>query len=218
MVNRIIIGVAVAVAAVLVAPPTLQAQVPAVLVCEDGSTQPGPTREACKDYGGVDWTTTNVWAKMRAGKYAATDTVVCMNGQAAAAGTNACARHGGVDSVSTLAAVKRRAKAGRYASPERASATADTAAADSTRWGYHTDSTPEVQNPPGYRGMERPVGVSRPDSGADSAAAADATSRVNQARRQGSSETDPEKNPPGYRGMERPAGLDSVRGDSTAVQ
>jgi hypothetical protein len=80
----------------------------------------------------------------------------------------------------------------------------------------------EVQNPPGYRGMERPVNVLPSDSGAraDSSAPADATSRINQRRRQRSM-GHAGQNPPGYRGMERPVGGDSAtaqRGDSSGQQ
>jgi hypothetical protein len=71
------------------------------------------------------------------------------------------------------------------------------------------DRKPEVQNPPGYRGMERPVNVLPPDSAkSDSGAAANATSRVNQMQRQDSISGREQQNPPGYRGMERPAGLE----------
>lgn len=219
--SRIIIGVMFAVAAVLVAPAPLHAQVPVVLVCQDGSTQPGPAKVGCKDHRGVDWNTTNTWTKMRAGRYAVTDTVVCTDGQAAAAGAKACASNGGVDSVSTVAAVRRRAKAGRYVpSPQTAQKGADTTKADSTKWGYRTDRQPGVQNPPGYRGMERPVNVFPADSAAkaDSQASGTATSRINQMRRQGSADAKPHQNPPGYRGMERPAGLDSVQAKPDSTQ
>ena len=54
-------------------------------------------------------------------------------------------------------------------------------ARDSTHWGYSVENEAEVQNPQGYRGMERPVNVFPPDSASgDSVAAASATSRVNQ--------------------------------------
>ncbi|HKP49653.1 MAG TPA: hypothetical protein VJU17_06520 [Gemmatimonadales bacterium] len=92
---------------------------------------------------------------------------------------------------------------------------------DSTKWGYKVDSSSKNQNPPGYRGMERPANVLPADSGsgakADTTAPADATSRINQRARQDSSSVTGQ-NPPGYRGMERPAGLDTAqagaRGDS----
>ncbi|MGI9041178.1 MAG: hypothetical protein ACR2HK_08775 [Gemmatimonadales bacterium] len=92
---------------------------------------------------------------------------------------------------------------------------------DSTKWGYSTDSTPEVQNPPGYRGMERPSNVFTDSAGQDSAAADssgrdsagavedrvtgtydDSTWQDTSAARQ---------NPAGYRGMERPVGDDTTK-------
>lgn len=115
-----------AAAMVLLVPAAASAQVPVVLVCQDGSTQPGPTRSACDNHGKVDWQATKAWSEMRAGRFASTDTVVCKDGQAAAASRTACASHGGVDSVSTLAAVRRRAKAERFASPDTGAAAADT--------------------------------------------------------------------------------------------
>jgi hypothetical protein len=89
------------------------------------------------------------------------------------------------------------------------------ASQDSTKWGYPVDTSSKAQNPAGYRGMERPVNVLPPDSGAksDTSAPADATSRINQRRRQDSASA-PGQNPPGYRGMERPAALDSTRQQS----
>ncbi len=35
---------------------------------------------------------------------------------------------------------------------------ADTTVQDSSEWGRDTNREPEAENPPGYRGMERPVG------------------------------------------------------------
>jgi len=88
------------------------------------------------------------------------------------------------------------------------------AAQDSTKWGYKVDSSSKNQNPPGYRGMERPANALPADSGsgakADTTAPADATSRINQRARQDSS-SGTGQNPPGYRGMERPAGLDTAQ-------
>lgn len=224
--------------ALTVLPAGLQAQVPVVLICQDGTTQPGSSRVACGDHGGMDWEATRAWSEMRAGHYAAADTVVCIDGQNRAAAPRACADHGGVDSVSTVAAVKSRAKARRFvnrpgAADQRTSSQAaaggkqDTAAAqsrgagtDSTKWGYPTDRTPEVQNPPGYRGMERPIGTFPADSAPqrDSTASASATSRVNQMRRQDSLQSGAHQNPPGYRGMERPAGLDSAASDTAGMR
>jgi hypothetical protein len=90
-----------------------------------------------------------------------------------------------------------------------------TAGADSaTKWGYPVDSSGKAQNPPGYRGMERPAALPADSSAkSDSSAPADATSRINQRKRQDSSSA-PGQNPPGYRGMERPAALDSMRDSS----
>jgi hypothetical protein len=85
-------------------------------------------------------------------------------------------------------------------------AAADTAQADSTQWGRPTDQEAEVQNPPGYRGMERPVNVFPPDT-ADTSSAGNATSRTSQLKRQDSISSE-NQNPPGYRGMERPVGTE----------
>jgi hypothetical protein len=91
----------------------------------------------------------------------------------------------------------------------------DSSAQDSTKWGYKVDRKSEDQNPPGYRGMERPSNVLPPDSARnDSGAPADATSRVNQMERQDSLPQGAHQNPPGYRGMERPAALDSAQQQS----
>jgi hypothetical protein len=175
--------------ALMVLPAALHAQVPVVLVCHDGTTQPGSSRVACADHGGMDWAATEAWSEMRAGRFMAADTVVCTDGQNRAAAPRACAEHGGVDSVSTLAAVKRQAKARRFgdrpeATNERTSSQGATVAGgeqdtastqsdragkastkkDSTKWGYPVNRDPEVQNPPGYRGMERAVETFPPDS------------------------------------------------------
>lgn len=123
--RHLLLGLGAA-AMVLLVPAAASAQVPAVLVCQDGSTQPGPTRTACDNHGKVDWQATKAWSEMRAGRYAATDTVVCMDGQATAASRTACASQGGVDSVSTLASIRRRAKAERFASPDTGARAADT--------------------------------------------------------------------------------------------
>jgi hypothetical protein len=225
--NRTILGLGAAAVALFAVPSRAQAQVPVVLVCQDGTTQPGSSRVSCADHGGMDWDATRAWSEMRAGRFVQADTVVCIDGQARAAAKNPCEGHGGVDSVSTLAAVKRRAKAHRYLGAQDTTASqAATAAprgkqpktrADSLKWGYPVDKNPEVQNPPGYRGMERPVGVFPPDSSRnDSAASASATSRVNQMQRQDSLGSEADQNPPGYRGMERPVPADSAAGrDST---
>ncbi|HEX5385099.1 MAG TPA: hypothetical protein VFW66_00180 [Gemmatimonadales bacterium] len=117
-------------------------------------------------------------------------------------------------------------------------------AQDSTpgkKWGYPVDTTGQ-QNPPGYRGMERPAGIDSAeaanDSGvADSSYQPNPTSHVQQRERQNAADsagqpvetgavndstpgrkwgypvdTTGQQNPPGYRGMERPQAVGS---DST---
>jgi hypothetical protein len=81
----------------------------------------------------------------------------------------------------------------------------DTSGGDSTKWGYEVNRSDRAQNPPGYRGMERPASLGDSTS-ADSLA--DATTRTSQMQRQ-DTVTDTDQNPPGYRGMERPVGSDS---------
>jgi hypothetical protein len=82
---------------------------------------------------------------------------------------------------------------------------------DSPRSGTVDTSQAGAQNPSGYRAMERPQS-SDSTTASDSAAPADATSRINQRRRQDSL-AKPGQNPPGYRGMERP-----VSGESASLQ
>lgn len=79
---------------------------------------------------------------------------------------------------------------------------------DSTRWGYPSDSNPDVQNPPGYRGMERPTNVFPPDSGKDSPSAGAVEDRTTGSydRNTWNDSTADVQNPAGYRGMERPVG------------
>lgn len=173
-VKAIYAGVAIMAGALFLGPPALEAQAPVVLVCQDGTTQPGSSKVACADHKGMDWDATKTWSEMRAGHFAESDSLVCTDGQRQAAARNACSRHGGVDSVSTMAAVRRRAKAERYAGEGRAEATADRARGDSTKWGYPVDRSPEEQNPPGYRGMERPSDLNTQlgdSAGMDSSAA-----------------------------------------------
>jgi hypothetical protein len=83
------------------------------------------------------------------------------------------------------------------------------------------------QNPPGYRGMERPAGVAKATSkthtrrhvrktSSDSAtqAASDSTNRTPSDSTKWGYPVDTSKknqNPAGFRGMERPAGLDSAQ-------
>lgn len=213
-VSRLIIGLTVGLAAVLAIPPTVHAQVPVVLVCQDGSTRPGSSRDACKNQDGIDWRATERWWNMRAGRYASGDTVMCKDGQPAAAAAKACASQRGLDTASTIAAIQRQTKAGKDKAPSDRAAGADRAKTDSTKWGYPTDREADVQNPAGYRGMERPADLVDADSAAgDSVARGNATSRINQRERQDSL-AKPDQNPPGYRGMERPAGLDSARADT----
>lgn len=107
-------GFALMAAALLFAPPAAQAQAPVTLVCHDGTTQPGPSKVACKDHGGMDWNTTKSWSQMKAGHYSSIDKVVCIDGQNAPAAKNSCESNGGVDSVATIAALKSRARAERY--------------------------------------------------------------------------------------------------------
>jgi hypothetical protein len=158
-VKATISGLALMAGALMLAPPTLEAQAPVVLVCQDGSTQPGSSKVACADHQGMDWEATKAWSEMRAGRFASRDSVVCIDGQRVAASKRACSGQGGVDSVSTLAAVRRRAQANRQAQVQRATSEAagDSMGTDSTKWGYPVNRNPDAQNPPGYRGMERPA-------------------------------------------------------------
>jgi len=153
----------------LLGPTALEAQAPVVLVCQDGTTQPGSSKVACADHQGMDWDATRSWSEMRAGHFAQTDSVVCTDGQRQAAARNACRRHGGVDSVSTIAAIRNRAKAARYEA--RGEASADSVRRDSTKWGYPVNRNPQEQNPPGYRGMERPAGLNADSAAMDSSSA-----------------------------------------------
>jgi hypothetical protein len=162
--------------ALFLGPRTLEAQAPVVLVCQDGTTQPGSSKVACADHKGMDWEATKVWSEMRAGHFAEADSVVCTDGQRQVAARNACRKHGGVDSVSTMAAVRRRAKAERYGGENRAEASADSTRSDSTKWGYPVNRNPQEQNPPGYRGMERPAGLSGDSTAVDSSSARNSSS------------------------------------------
>jgi hypothetical protein len=96
-------------------------------------------------------------------------------------------------------------------------ARSDTTGQDSAGAGYATDTTSAVQNPPGYRGMERDTTMFPPQ---DDTTSADATSRTSQRSRQDSLGEGADQNPPGYRGMERPAGLDSAAqgGDTSSAK
>lgn len=91
-------------------------------------------------------------------------------------------------------------------------ATADTMQQDSTQWGYDVNADPSVQNPPGYRGLERPAGL--PDTTMADTGVADEMDRTGQMQRQEGADTATDQNPPGFRGLERPAELS----DTAAVQ
>jgi hypothetical protein len=93
----------------------------------------------------------------------------------------------------------------------------ETQAGDSTVQAQPGDSG-EIQNPPGYRGMERPVNVFPPDSGAaDSAGQVEdrATGTYDDSTWQDTAQG--RQNPAGYRGMERPAGGDTSAADSSRI-
>ena len=99
----------------------------------------------------------------------------------------------------------------------RTSAAQETQTGDSTVQAQPGD-TGEVQNPPGYRGMERPVNVFPPDSGgADSAGRVEdrATGTYDDSTWQDT--TQGRQNPAGYRGMERPAGADTGTADTSRI-
>jgi hypothetical protein len=68
------------------------------------------------------------------------------------------------DSGKARTAHKSQTRRRHLKSSTKQQASSDTAAGrDSTKWGYKVDRNPRHQNPPGYRGMERPV---QGDSGA----------------------------------------------------
>lgn len=98
-----------------------------------------------------------------------------------------------------------------------AAAAGDSIQQDSTQWGRQTDRNPEVQNPPGYRGMERPTNVFPPDSGearnTNSGAVEDrVTGTFDDTTWQDT--TGAAQNPSGYRGMGR-ARTDTAASDSS---
>src|SRR4029078_13721647 len=68
----------------------------------------------------------------------------------------------------------------------RTTARAESTSTDSMKSGYNVERNPSEQNPPGYRGMERPAALSDSGATADSSAPGDATSRVNQMKREDS--------------------------------
>lgn len=97
------------------------------------------------------------------------------------------------------------------------SAVSDTAAMSDTSAVRDTTDTSAVQNPPGYRGMERDTTIFPPKDQPS------ATPEQVEDRTTGTYEdsawrdtTGAEQNPAGYRGMERPAGEDSAAGHDGA--
>lgn len=102
-------------------------------------------------------------------------------------------------------------RAGKSKSTKKAARTSG----DSTKWGYPIDSTADAQNPPGYRGMERPAGL--PDS-AGAGRTGDVEDRVTGTYDDSTWQdtSGAAQNPAGYRGMERPAGDSAVTDSATA--
>jgi hypothetical protein len=101
------------------------------------------------------------------------------------------------------------------------SAAAVAVAQDTTQSAGAPLDTSEAQNPPGYRGMERPTNVF-PAESADSASR-DTSPGAVEDRVTGTHDDSTwqdtaqgEQNPAGYRGMERPTG-DSAAADTTAA-
>ncbi len=92
----------------------------------------------------------------------------------------------------------------------------DTAGVD-TAAPRDTTDTSGVENPPGYRGMERDTTIF-PDSGGPPASAEEVKGQATgvYSDTSWSDTTGAEQNPPGYRGMERPAG-EAEGQDTTAV-
>jgi len=78
----------------------------------------------------------------------------------------ACLSLGAALALAATAEAQDTSQAGAAPMPDSAPTTqaqGDTLGGDSTKWGYPGD-TAAPQNPPGYRGMERPVGDSAADS------------------------------------------------------
>jgi hypothetical protein len=99
----------------------------------------------------------------------------------------------------------------------RTGAAQETQTGDSTVQAQPGD-TGEVQNPPGYRGMERPVNVFPPDSGsADSAGRVEDRATGTHDDSTWQDTTQGRQNPAGYRGMERPVGADTGAADTGAA-
>ena len=100
------------------------------------------------------------------------------------------------------------------------SAMRDTTGADTSATGDTTD-TSGVQNPPGYRGMERDTTIFPPDtsSGQQDAGRVEGRTTGTYSDSAWQDTTGAAQNPPGYRGMERPSGMDTTEagaaGDTT---
>ncbi len=185
--KRMMTGLALLGAALLFAPAALMAQAPVELVCRDGTTQPGSSRVACGDHGGMDWDATRSWSEMRAGHYMASDRVVCTDGQTQAAAPRACGAHGGIDSVSTVAALHRRARAERFSHRNRNQAGINASNGDSAA---------------GYRAMER----------SDSGTPGSSDSTESSMKPDSSSMSNPHAdNPKEENGNNQPARADSAR-------
>jgi hypothetical protein len=92
----------------------------------------------------------------------------------------------------------------------------DTSAADDTSAVGDTTDTSGVQNPPGYRGMERDTTMF-PDTGGQQAAPGEAAGQTTGTYSDSAwrDTSGAQQNPPGYRGMERPVG-DSAAGHDTS--
>ncbi|HEX5388027.1 MAG TPA: hypothetical protein VFW66_15100 [Gemmatimonadales bacterium] len=148
---------AVLAAAALLMPASVRAQEPAQLVCRDGTSEPGPSRIACKQHGGVDWASTKAATEERAGAKQQTKKVVCIDGSNAARGPEACKGQGGIDSAATRAAARGRAH-GRAAvgrPNEPTGANADTAGNAGNAGNAGVSDTAAAQPPQDTTGMQR---------------------------------------------------------------
>lgn len=90
-------------------------------------------------------------------------------------------------------------------------AQSDTMKQDTTQWGYQSDSA-AVQNPPGYRGMERDTTIVPPGATGDDVPAGQVEDRATGTydNKEWQDTTAEVQNPAGYRGMERPTGADTA--------
>jgi hypothetical protein len=96
------------------------------------------------------------------------------------------------------------------------SAADDTSAVGDTSGVRDTTDTSGVQNPPGYRGMERDTTMFPAEGGPPATpeeAAGQTTGTYGDSASHDTSAAG--QNPPGYRGMERPVGGDSAAGHDT---